>query len=281
MKEFVINKKTGLASFNRLKKEFGILNYVTYDNQVWGNMNQKFSKSKMEVKEIDIKDRKIADLLNCKFIGVLTTPGEATILDFDEPTFRYFNKSNKKSKGGYKFVRIAANAIILSVSGIELVLAPRDCPVFILAHKKWKGLVCIHIEAPQVFQGLHNKTITLFKGLNSGIKVSDFEVFITPYICFQHFTFGKEKYESYKEQFTIPNSFLVPLNGDNYGFDFVSLIKKDLKEKWGIGRFYESGICNYESAKEGNLYSFRLSKENEEDFPHKSFNVVLSIRGAD
>lgn len=283
MKDFLIDKKTGLGHFPKLQNEFGVLNYVTYDNKIWGNLNPKFTKNEKEIKQIESKDRQLADLLGCKFIGAITTPPEPTIIDLDKKTYQYLDFANKPDKKGYKFVLVHANTIVLTVPKIELVFAPRDCPVLIFVQNGWDGIICMHLGAPQIVQDLHNKTLLFFQALYPEVDISKFEVFITPYISSKNYKISKEKYKLYGDVFPKAKKFLYQRdNGQNeqkdYTFDFAELIKKDLKEEWGITQIFESEICTYESAKKGNLFSRTLTKENEKKFLLGAFNVVISIK---
>jgi len=278
-KGFTVNQATGLGSFPELKTKFGIINFITYSNKIWSNMNPFFAKNDDKRKEIEKKDQKLADIVGTKFVGVITTPPEGTLIHFDKNMYEYLNSTNKEDEKGYKFVLVRANAVILTVPNTELVFAPSDCPIGIFAHKDWQGVIAMHLGSPQVAQRLHDKTLSFFKGLFDEVSISKFHVYFTPYICPKHYTLSDEKYRAYTQELPNLEQFLLPSDKENeWNFDFIGYAKQNLKENWGITRFHESGICTYQEAMSGNLFSHDLSTEDEKKFPPGSFNVAIALK---
>ncbi|MBU0709053.1 laccase domain-containing protein [Patescibacteria group bacterium] len=280
MSGFVINQKTGLGSFPELEDKFGVRNYVTYSNNVWGNMNPFFADSREVRDEIAKKDKQIADLLKTKFVGVMTTPPEGTIIQLSERMRWYLNYTAKPDDQGYKFVPLEANAVVLTAREAEVVFAPRDCAVMLFVHKNWPGVLCLHLGAPQVIQGLHEHALLFFRGLFPDINVSEFSVFITPYLCSEHYCLNEERADKYVSCIPGIDSYFKSVKSDterNISFNFMGFVQDDLRKKWGICKYVESGMCTYEEASKGNLFSYTLSKEDEVKYPHGAFNVAIGL----
>jgi copper oxidase (laccase) domain-containing protein len=275
-KNFSIDNKTGLGSFSTLREKLGVANFVTYEGGIWGNMNARFARDKEEHSEIEAKERRLADLIGSKTIFVATTPQEGTLLNLDKVMGDYLYFVYEPDDVGYRFIPIRANGAILTAPQAGLLFAPADCPIFIFAQEGWDGVVCVHLGSPGVVQGLHNKALLYFQGLFPEVKISQFQIYITPHICPAHYSLKQEKYAAFKRICPAIGEFSSPLGGGRHSLDFVGLAKKDLEKHWGITSFNETGLCTYEEAKAGNLFSYTLRKEDE-NIPRGSFDVAVSL----
>jgi copper oxidase (laccase) domain-containing protein len=281
---FALDKQTGLASFPQLGEEFGVTNYITYSNDIWGNMNPHFAKNKEEEKVIALKDRKLADACGTRSVLVATMPEENTLLYISPQTQRYFDAFDEADDAGYRFVPVRANGVLVTAPSVEVVFAPRDCAILIFVREGWEGFAALHLGASGAVQGAHHELLSYLKGLWGADGASNLTVFATPYICPAHYTVDGERREKLLRIRPDVEPFLAPavVGGASsqakerrWEFDFMGIVKKDLETKWGINRIVESGVCNYETAKKGNLFSYTLSKEDEKRFSHAGFNVAV------
>lgn len=276
---FAVDSTTGLASFTDLDQKFGITNKITYDNRRWGNMNDYFTDSDTGKELIREKDQQLASLVGAKNVAIMSTPPEGTFLHYDNPLHQSLQLGVEPDHQGYKFYLLRANGVILDVPDIEVLFAPRDCTIMAIVHPAWSGVGLLHLGAPQTIQGVHRHFFTYLNALNL-FPMDEATVFFTPYICPKHYLINKDRYQTYKQ--INPNFVnfchrLDPVQDELYGYDFVGQAKNDLSTHWRISAFIESNVCNYESAQQGNLYSYTLTKQEKETYPPAGFNAAFKL----
>lgn len=157
---FVIDNKTGLASFPILEQKYKIKNLVTYDNQKWGNMNNKFACTTNNIENIQNREFKITQIVRAKTVFNMTTPPEDTILHMNNQTYNYLKYTNKPNPNGYKYILVRTNAIVYEQQKYptEFVTEPSDRAIIVLVNPSWNGIVIMHIGMPHnYFKGYISK----------------------------------------------------------------------------------------------------------------------------
>ncbi len=286
--------------------ENGLLTYIspnstlkvatTYEGKIWGNMNPFFSTSDKEKDIIKSNDHKLSDYLETKTAFVLTTPPEDTLMNLNIETFSSLSLRNKPDDSGYKYIPLRANAIIAETildNPYEIIFAPADCAILVIKPLDTNVTIAIHIGSPQTLQGIHLKALKLAKALYPKISWENIESYVTPYICKTHYTISEDSYNLFLKTFR--NQQLLakytketthPLfKGKRYNIDFMGIVKSELEMQFGITNILESGLCTYEEAEKGNLFSHELAQEMEqkEDNTHTpnkykgAFNVAVRI----
>lgn len=269
MPEFVIDKSKGVGYFNSLQEDFNTPNLVTYDNEIWGNMNPFFAESGREREEIKEKDRRIREILGIKRSLVLTTPPENTFLEINNNVLKSLSFNNKESA-----ISLRANALVVSEELEDnwgVVVAPKDCAVVVMKSKDTDVMVVLHIGAPQIMQGLHKQVISYLQTVTKDL--SRYYVYIFPHIKAENYKLSDEKRK-------ILDPSLNKYLDQETCFDFIRAFKAYLVEIGGISNFIDSGIDSYAASKNGNMYSHTFEKELKEkglSFNKGAHNVVIKI----
>jgi hypothetical protein len=270
MSDFVIDNDRGIGYFKSLWDDFKTPNLVTYDNQIWGNMSKFFSNTDDDIKRVESNNQKLKDILGIEYLLSMTTPLENTFIDINKSVLKslFFEKDNKHFP-------IHCNAIIVTEKldlNIGVVVAPRDCAVVVLKSKKTAVSIVMHLGFPQVVQGLYKQVMLYFSSLLGREDLSDYRVYIYPYITPKNYKIRDEKVELLDKGLT------NCLDVDN-GFDFVKVFSDHIKS-YRIEDIVKSGIDTYDAAKNGNMYSYTLEKElrndNHEVKP-SAVNVIVKI----
>lgn len=251
----------GLLTFPELETRFGIKNLTTYDNNIWSDMAMRDSSTDSDKTRVLDNRIQLRKLLDSKIDLDITTPVEDTLIHYDKYT-HYTMVFNDKSNAEYKSWSIRSNSIILDKfqdQRISVSVEPRDCPIIILAHPVYKGLIFIHAGLSQIYQRLIEKTMNLFSASYEDINTSEFSAFVTPFISTINYPILDKVIDSMKESETESLEYMVE-NDKKYHFDFKSAITQKLS-RYGITNINFTDICTYESAKQGHLYSFRLYKD--------------------
>jgi len=278
MSDFTIDSHTGLAHFTELH-QLGVRNVVTYDNAVWGNMNDGFVESSAEKNRIAENDVELARHLEVERVLASKTPVDATITHIDEATTAYLLRDELFTDQAFRLALIHANAIILTEPGVSIVFAPRDCAIVSFVHPRWHGTLLVHIGAHMLMQNLHIHAVGALQSA-AGIELSELTGFITPYICAEHYSIDKAAHQRFIDSHQGIENFVQPFDtggATRYGFDFVGYMKDSLQRAFGINTWVESGICTYESAQHGALFSKRLTDSNPEQYPKSGFNVAFAL----
>ena len=275
---YKVNPETGLGTFPELAAQ-GVANFVTHDCKIWGNRQAMWAKDLEEKKFIADKDQEIAKLLGAKLILTLTTPIEPTLLNYDSATHQTILKSIVKEKGDIPSTLIRANAIIMRVPEIEVEITPGDCAVILVVHPQFNGFIMAHVGCPQTIQGLLTSTINLWLSQETGLDSSRAEIFITSYICKEHFVHESQTFPNFEMHHAPLKDFLTEdkQNGKMH-CDFMGFIKKQLNSEFGITKIYETGLCPYEEAEKGNLFSHTRTKQDSEKYPEGRFSVSASLK---
>lgn len=281
MKDFIIDKN-GLGSFPILETQFGVKNVATVDNSVWGNMNPYYADGEDDKKRIEKNDRKITEMLGAEAVFEMTTPIEDTFIDLTKETIQLLRYKNRKYNSQVEelvFFPLRANAVILTERNIELVAAPADCAIAVCAHPVWKGVIVIHVGGPQVIESLPEKVLTYFSCMYRDVDMKQFQVFVFPYVCSKHYMLDEKDVAEFPK--FVPD-FGKYLEDDGTGkkrcFAFNRLFRDGLQEKFGIENITETGLCTYEEALEGRLFSHQLADELEEK-EGKESEAVKKARG--
>lgn len=276
-------RKDGLASFSDLDKRFGVRNFVTYDNKIWGNMVDVFTMSDLEKQRILKNDQKIARLLRANTACIMTTPPEDTFIDLTSEsleTIRMGNPVAHTSSDDIPFYPVRANAVILTVPNVEIVAAPADCVILVMKQTAWDGMIVMHIGSSQVLQNLAHKVLTYFSAAYPCVNIGTFEVFAFPYLCPRHYIMNGDKAKMLRDFDPEIDKYFIPTElGSNDGFAFWDYSKDKLQKEWGIQEFYESGVCTWEMAEKGNLFSHRYAsrKQKAKGTREGRFNVAVSM----
>ena len=271
MSDFVISKEKGIGYFKSLQEEFSTPNLVTYDNDMWGNMNPYFAKDDKEKEDILRKDREVMNLLGVSKVLAMTIPLDNTFLEINNRVLSSLFFQNESTS-----VPVHANAVIISESldtNTGVVVSPRDCAVVVLKSKESNISVIVHIGAPQIFQGLHEHIMLYLSALLGRKDLSDYVVYIYPHISQRNYKLSEEKLELLSAE-------MGKYLDSNKGFDFIGLFKEYISENYRITNIVDSeGIDSYESAKSGNMYSYTYAKEVGEQDPSVigAHNVALKI----
>lgn len=273
---FQINKEEGLAFFPRLENRFGIRNAVTWDNVIWGNMNDGFASSEEDLRRIKNNDLTLAEHMDVSRVLASKTPIDATISYIDDATADYLLRKELFQTKELKTNLISANAVVLTARAVSVVFAPRDCAIVSIVHPSWKGTLLMHIGAHMILQNLHYSSMLLFQKVLP-YSIAECEGFITPHICVKHYTIDENAYRRFIAHHKNVAEFLKKSHDDRYHFDYIGYMKQELSQKFKLKTWHDSGICNYESAENGNLYSKKLTDRTPESFPKASFNVAYAI----
>mgnify|MGYP001161990227 CR=1 FL=1 len=288
--------KDGLLYFNNLKdKRLQIA--TTYDNKIWGNMNPYFEKNIEGRKRIEENDYKIANILGYRTAFCFNDKYEDTVIDLDSKSVSYLDYMTKADDKGYKYINVTTNSMIVypQQQKYGYIIAPRDCPVAIITDPNYEFILIIHIGAPQVLTGLHNKTIKLLDNRYKDIELKNSNVYITPYIHQRNYFIGKEKYEMYKSLYGDGFDKYVELKyndvwkEDAYYIDYMSIFKEQIKD-YEIDNIFDCDIDTYESTQHGSLYSYKYTqalkkkKEMGENISDEDinrymggYNVIVSV----
>ncbi|HRI05535.1 MAG TPA: laccase domain-containing protein [Candidatus Dojkabacteria bacterium] len=277
----------GLLTHSFIDSDIKIV--TTYDGKLWGNMNPYYTTLDEEKDQIKKNDHRLSDILGTKTAFVLTTPPEDTIINLSRESFYSLDLRNKEDEGGYKYIPIRANAIIaerIESNPYEIIFAPADCAILTMKPRGVDIVIAIHIGSPQMLQGIHIKSLNTAKSLYPNINWNNLEVYVTPYICKNHYTISEDTYKLFRNHFrnqdlltqyteeTVNPNF----EGKRYRIDFINIVKTELREHFGISEVVESGFCTYEESLKGNLFSHELSQENENDNKYKgAFNVAIKV----
>lgn len=273
---FQINKEKGLAFFPRLENRFGICNAVTWDNVTWGNMNDGFASSEEDVHRIKINDQKLAEHMHVSRVLASKTPVDATISCIDDAAANYLLRDELFPSQELKMNMISANAVVLIARGVSVIFAPRDCALVSIVHPSWNGTLLMHIGAHMIFQNLHSNSLLFLQNLLH-YPIAECEGFITPHICAQHYTIDENAYRRFIAHHKNVGEFLKQSHDERYHFDYIGYMKQELFQKFKLEIWHDSGVCNYESAQRGNLFSKKLTDNNPETFPKAGFNVGFAL----
>lgn len=279
MSDFSIDTDTGLAYFPALQ-EYGIRHAITYDNGIWGNMNDGFVESSVEKSRIAENDAKLAKHLRVERVLASKTPIDATITHIDATTTAYLLRDESFVDQAFRLALIHANAIILTEPNVSIVFAPRDCAIVSLVHPRWHGTLLIHIGAHMLTQNLHLHAVGVLRNVMD-LELSELTGFITPHICAIHYSIDEAAYRRFSMYHLGIEKFVRPFDTDGttrYWFDFVGYMKDSLLRVFGINTWVESGICTYESAQTGALFSKRLTDSNPEQYQKSGFNVAFALK---
>ena len=273
--EFTI-RDDGLAFFPELEDSFGVPNAVTYDNDLWGNMNPYHSLSEEDKLRIAKNDRIIAKQMGVDHIMPLTTPPEDTFMHLERDSYEYLRLMSAKKNDPFTETLLKANAVVVDDSierAFELVIAPADCATLLFVHPEWDGFIFMHVGSPQVIQKLDLKVLSYAQAAYPEMDMSKMKVFVSPYICMDHYSIAPDKFRKEKGDDPLKQAEIIfgkgnvkagdhgVYRGQRIYVNFMATLKNRLKEIFGISDFVESGICNYESAQEGKLFSNELTQE--------------------
>ncbi|HCC68227.1 TPA: hypothetical protein DEP90_03465 [Patescibacteria group bacterium] len=253
MQDFVIDEEKGIGYFKSLRDSFNTSNLVTYDNAIWGNMNLSFAKDNNEYDLILKKDANVRNLLGIDRSLSLTCPLGNTFLEVNNRILKvlFSRRDNDMS------IPIRAHAIIVSESldmNIGMVVAPRDCAIVVLKSKNTNVSVVMHLGSPQILQEFHKHVMLYTSSFLKRNDLSDYVVYIYPHITQKNYKLSKEKIRLLNGRF------------DEYldkerAFNFIGVFTDYISRNYGIANIINSGIDNYESAKNGNMYSYTYAKE--------------------
>lgn len=278
MSAFITDNKTGLGYFPALSEQ-GVRNAVTFDNAIWGNMNDGFSESEVDKKRIATNDAKLAHYLGVQHVLGSKTPIDATITHIDPATAAYLLRDELFPDQQFRLALIHANAIVLTVPDVAIVFAPRDCAIVSFVHPDWQGTLLVHVGAHMLMQNLHMHAVGALKAVTE-IQLSEVTGYITPYICPQHYSIDEAAYQRFLALHQGAEKFLEGVEIDDttrYRFDFIGYMRASLEAAFGLNKWVESGICTYESAQQGNLFSKRLTDSDPGNYPKAGFNVAFTI----
>lgn len=273
---FEIDSETGLASFPDLEKRFGVRNAVTWETSIWGNMNDGFTTSGEDLKRIKENDQKLAGYLGVRRVLASKTPIDATISCIDDATVDYLLRDELFEPDALKINLISANAVVLTTRGVSVIFAPRDCALVSIVHPSWNGTLLMHIGAHMIFQNLHCNSLLFLQNLLP-YPIAECEGFITPHICAQHYTIDENAYRRFIAHHKNVGEFLKQSPDERYHFDYIGYMKQELSQRFKLEIWHDSGVCNYESAQRGNLFSKKLTDNNPETFPKAGFNVGFAL----
>lgn len=278
MSEFVVDSKTGVAYFPALSEQ-GVQNGVTFDNASWGNMNDGFAGSELDKARIATNDMRLAQYLGVQKVLASRTPIDAGITHVDPATAAYLLRDELFPEQQFRLALIHANAVILTAPDVEVVFAPRDCAIVSFVHPNWQGTLLVHIGAHMLMQNLHIHAVGALKSV-ADLRLSEVTGYVTPHICAKHYSIDEAAYERFLTYHPGVEKFLERSETGHtarYWFDFVEYMKESLESTFGLNKWVESGICTYESAQQGNLFSKRLTDSDPERYPKAGFNVAFAV----
>lgn len=286
MKSYYIEE--GVLKFEELKND-KLQIVTTYDNKIWGNMNPYFAKSEEEKGIISKNDARISELLNTQINFVLTTPPENTICNLNDSAYRYLVDTNSKKSVDPnlpKYINVRANSILIpkKEEKTSIIIAPADCPVVVITDKKRSFVVVMHLGFPQYIQNLHFDTLELAKSyfnLNQ-----ELDIFITPYICSEHYLISSENYSralkqvGFKLEKYSSKIYSEIWKDDRFSIDLKNIIHEEISTRLPNSRIIETGVCTYEEAEKGNMFSHKYvtdQKQLGKEIPEGNFNVIVNI----
>lgn len=274
---YQVDPQTGLGTFPDLVA-LGVANIVTHESKIWGNRQAMYAKNIEEKKFIADKDQEIATRLGAKLILTLTAPIEPTMLDYDQNTHQTILRGIKIEGTEIPSTLLRAEAVVMRVPEVELEVTPGDCAVVIVTHPHFKGFILAHVGCAQAIQGLLPKTIRLWLSQDTGCVSSQAEVFITPYICKEHFVHDPDKFTDISTHHAPLKDFLMKDSVDEkLHCDFMGFIKNQLKSEFGITKIYETGLCPFEETEKENLFSHTRTKQDPEKYPEARFSVSAAL----
>jgi hypothetical protein len=277
--------ENGLLRFDTLRKD-PLSIVTTYDNDIWGNMNPYFSTTENEKLKIKEKDQKICKILDCNTTFVLTTPPENTICNLNTASYKLLTEINKENEFGNKFIPIRANALIFGKQKLRttFVVAPADCPIITITNKQREFIIIIHLGFPQYIQNLHLDTTNLAAQYFD--LESDLDIFITPYICSEHYIFREDKYiKSLEKLGSRLENYSKKVSYDaykeiGYCLDIEKIIKEEILSRYTNATVHDTGICTYEEASKGHLFSHKYVTDQKQignDIAEGQFNVLITL----
>jgi len=244
-----------LAFFEELRS-LGIINFFTYDNKFWGNMNLNENKRAVN------KFKKIKELFNfpTPFI-YLSSNHSDDVQILDNKNILVYKRFSVNQE--YKdLVSIKADAIITKEK-FPLVINVGDCAVVVITgidkNDGKRFIIFTHQGLTGTLLGLGRKALENAKSIYS-FKPSDLSAFIFPSIIQKHYYY---EFLDDDLKFLISSANFdkfVQILDNKYYFDFKGKIIEDLKE-FGIKNIFDSGLDTYEENEKGKLFSNTFAKE--------------------
>lgn len=276
----------GLLKFNNLRED-KLQIITTFNNEIWGNMNPFYAQSEEEKREIKVKDERICKILSTKTSFVLTTPPENTICNLNPPSFKLLTEINKSHNDENIYIPIRSNAVIYKRQKTKssFIVAPADCPVIIMTDKSRNFVIILHFGFPQYLQRLHQDILNFSETLFE-LRKNELEIYITPYICKEHYLIGEDKYLKSIDKLGpeinkyFQKEYSEIYGEDRYSFNFDEMIKSEILNLFKSVKVFETGICTYEEVGKGNLFSHKYTTDCREkglDVKEGNFNVIINI----
>lgn len=277
--DITVDAANGTIYFPRLSDEFGIVNLATYDNAIWGNQSPQFERTKEGIARVAACDDKISDLLGVSEMGIVKCPVENSLLDIRAESLAVLRNGGYDSSN-HNYYPLAVNSVITPLTNLGLIIAPADCAVAVVVHPDTEYYAFIHLGSKEIFTAIYESTLDLMLARTGLKNLAKAEIYLYPYICPQHYEYGTDFVQKMSESVKWMEQYTVdlddPTKADKVGFDFIGRLKDHVAEKYGLTKVYESGICNFESAQEGKLYSSRLTRSDKRNYPRSSFSVAVA-----